>query len=478
MIIKNIIDNAPFSMILKISDNLDYHENEGFLYCYNVIMGRTGVQKYRAYELGLTGNDIIDVYRDEKDVFHEDTLKSLIGKSVVYNHPVEGDVTSKNYKMLEAGTVLDVWRDGDNIVGNIVVKDETTIQAIQDGVRELSLGYNAKIVEEDGKYYQKEIRMNHLAVLEAGRAGNARIIDKKGVDEPMPNEKKSFIERIKGLFTIKDGVIVENTFEDGNNVGDPKVEFKDVELENGEKFSFNDGKRMYVYHNETVTTEIYDDETGESTEETISISKRVYKRVDDNGEIKGFYDEDGNLIDDIESIKLLDDNTTNDKNKNKNEDNTNNIQDTSNENGNENHNNINEKGGTDIMKLTFKDAMAELKELQKLENSEFKTNAINELNARAIADGLGSILPIEPEEKPNENEKGNNIADTAGTANNLVDGKKPNEPKVYNFGAETEHYNKFFDGLLAVNHKSYDDFKDNARKYVDVKDKDVAEGVI
>lgn len=464
MIIKNIIDNAPFSMILKISDNLDYHENEGYLYCYNVIMGRKGVQQYYAWELGLEGDDIIDVHRDEADVFHEDTIKSLIGKSVVYNHPIEGDVTSKNYKLLEAGTVLDAWRDGDNIVGNIVVKDETTIQAIQDGIRELSLGYNAKIVEDDGKYYQKEIRMNHLAVLEAGRAGNARIVDKKGVDEPMPKEKMSILDKIKSLFTIKDGEIVENTIEDDDvaETQEPKVEFKDVELEKGEEFSFNDGKRMYIYHNESVTTEIYDDETGESTEETISISKRVYKRLDKDGQVQGFYDEDGNLLNDIESIKLLD--NTNDN------DNTN-IED-------ENHNNINENGGNDIMKLTFKDAMAELKELQALQDSEFKEKALADLDARAIADGLGSILPVEPEEKPEENEGDNpNIADTANPANNIVDGKPKAKPEKYNFNAENDYYNKFFDNMLAVNHNTYEEFKENSNKYLDIKDRDVAEGV-
>lgn len=473
---KDIIDNAPFSMIMKLSDNIDYHENEGYLYCYNVIMGRTGVQKYRAYELGLEGNDIIDVYRDEADVFHEDTIKSLIGKSVVYNHPIEGDVTSKNYKRLEAGTVLDAWRDGDNIVGNIVVKDATTIQAIQDGIRELSLGYNAKIVEEDGKYYQKEIRMNHLAVLEAGRAGNARIIDGKGDDGTVPDKVKlSFLEKVKALFTVKDGDIVVKDFEDNKN---ETQDFKDVELEKGEQFSFSDGKRMYVYNENTVTTTVYDDDTGEEVSETISITKRVYKRLDENGQVQGFYDEDGNLIEDIDSIKVID---TSNPNENINENtNTNNINDTTNElpneNSNENNKENGEEGDGNNMKLTFKDAMIELKELQALPDSEFKTKAIEELNTRAIADGLGSIIPIE---KPKVDEKGKkDITDTADPANNIVDEKPAEKPKVYNFTAENNFYNKFFDGMLAVNHKDYDTFKENSRKYVDVKDKDIAEGVI
>jgi hypothetical protein len=61
----------------------------------------------------------------------------------------------------------------------VVVRDKNTIQAIKDGKRQLSMGYTARVivgagVTDDGTPYagrQTNIRINHGAIVDKGRAG-------------------------------------------------------------------------------------------------------------------------------------------------------------------------------------------------------------------------------------------------------------------------------------------------------------------
>ena len=72
-------------------------------------------------------------------------------------------------------------------------------------IKELSLGYDTRYeLDGENELKQTQIIVNHLALVERGRAGNARIVDEmnqeikeKGVQ---PLEKQSFISKVlKGL---------------------------------------------------------------------------------------------------------------------------------------------------------------------------------------------------------------------------------------------------------------------------------------
>jgi hypothetical protein len=195
-LLKVFIDGkGTFYQRVKLSDNIEKEPDTGYLYCKNAILGHVGEQAYNGWEVGITDQKVVYVKREAKDVFDEDSMNSIKGKPVTLNHPDEL-VNSKNFKDYVVGFIDEVWQDGDNIVGVIVIQDEKAIQAVEAGeLKDLSLGYTARLVkDEDGKLKQTEIVINHLAIVGEGRAKNARIVDEKTVgDEPKElNDSKDF----------------------------------------------------------------------------------------------------------------------------------------------------------------------------------------------------------------------------------------------------------------------------------------------
>lgn len=151
--------------------------DEGFL-VDTPIVGRVGIQTYLNAD-GTTRKE----YRPASEVFNADALASMVGKPITDAHP-KGRVTAANFKKLTIGTILGVGKqDGDNVRVDIIIQDaEAILKAEKGGVRELSLGYTVDLEETpgvfNGEHYdaiQKNIRVNHLALVPKGRAGNARL---------------------------------------------------------------------------------------------------------------------------------------------------------------------------------------------------------------------------------------------------------------------------------------------------------------
>lgn len=161
----------------RISDNMCRREPEGYLYCLNVPIARSGTQQYQQDELGQSGERLITVYRPEEEVFSKETMSSFEGMPVTNDHPdTEEGVTVDNVSYLEKGHAQNVRRgtgkDRDLLIADLLIKDRQTIQDILDGKREISCGYNYELCEEDGKYVQRQIRGNHIAIVDRGRAGH------------------------------------------------------------------------------------------------------------------------------------------------------------------------------------------------------------------------------------------------------------------------------------------------------------------
>ena len=155
-----------------------------------VVLSRTGVQYYYGIELGLKdrATEKIGVFRPEKEVFSDDSLKSFINLVVTDDHP-KGFVTTDNVKQLQKGTVSQVEIDGNNLVGMITVTDKKTIDKIQNNKYQVSVGYAQKLIADKGEYkgdeyefVQTDIRANHLAIVDRGRCGpDCKItLDNKG----------------------------------------------------------------------------------------------------------------------------------------------------------------------------------------------------------------------------------------------------------------------------------------------------------
>lgn len=153
-------------------------------------MARTGVQEYRAYELGLDADGmdpmkVIRLHRPLEEVFDAASMASFEGKPITIEHPPVA-VTSDNWSELAKGDVRGIGRSGDLMTGTLVIRSKDAIEAVQDGKVQLSNGYTFELdmtsgTTADGRAYdgiQRNIRGNHVALVDAARCGSAcRIAD-------------------------------------------------------------------------------------------------------------------------------------------------------------------------------------------------------------------------------------------------------------------------------------------------------------
>lgn len=186
----------------KISEHMTTTP-EGFLICLDVPIARTGTQEYLGYELGLEDrtNDLFTVNRTEDEVFSPATIASFEGKCVTADHPPDS-VTTENVTAYNCGHAQHIRRgtedQSDLLIADLFITDPRLIEAIQNGLREVSCGYDCEYAEENGQIYQRRIRGNHIAVVPSGRAGHRVAIQdsalepekKKGVDKNMEKDKQ------------------------------------------------------------------------------------------------------------------------------------------------------------------------------------------------------------------------------------------------------------------------------------------------
>ncbi len=177
----SLYDRVPYSISQR------EYTPEGFLKVPGHV-ARSGIQEYLASELGLDGNPlrIVKVYRPDEEVFSQESLATYNGVDVTDNHPDEL-VNSKTFKAVTVGNVTSFGvKDGDYVIAPLLIKDADAIKNIESGKTELSAGYTAEYVRSPGitgagdeyEFIQRDIRINHVALVDNARAGAmARIFD-------------------------------------------------------------------------------------------------------------------------------------------------------------------------------------------------------------------------------------------------------------------------------------------------------------
>lgn len=182
------------------------YTDEGYL-IVPAKLARVGIQEYRAFELGLTDRDplaIVRVYRAPEEVFHPDAVTSFDAKPVTDNHP-EQFVDAENWTKLSRGFARKVQRDGDYLVAELIVTDKALITLVEKGKVQISNGYTADYdwtpgTTHDGHAYdaqQKNIRGNHVAIVDAARCGPAcRVGDNQPTGATPMAVKKLIIDGI------------------------------------------------------------------------------------------------------------------------------------------------------------------------------------------------------------------------------------------------------------------------------------------
>ncbi len=152
---------------------------DGYLVA-EAFVARTGIQLYRGAEVGLVDRDVVRVWRPEAEVKDAASVRTYTHAPITLGHP-DVMVDSANWKDLAKGEVSTEaeWKDG-KLRLPLIVKDAAAIAAIESGTRELSAGYTCALdftdgITPEGEAYdavQRNIRINHLAIVPRGRAGS------------------------------------------------------------------------------------------------------------------------------------------------------------------------------------------------------------------------------------------------------------------------------------------------------------------
>lgn len=211
---KNRFDTATFKATV---------DENGFLVDTPVV-ARLGVQVYYMED----GTEIRE-FRPAEEVFKEESLASYQGKPMTLNHVF---VNSDNAKEVVVGSVTGKAEAlGSTVIAPIVVYSQQAIDEARAGnAKELSVGYSAYLDETPGwgnpatgEYVlksdaqesdvptdwqefdaiQRDIRVNHLAMVFKGRAGVAKLNMDGQQENPYTDSVDSTKEDVKEMVKIK-----------------------------------------------------------------------------------------------------------------------------------------------------------------------------------------------------------------------------------------------------------------------------------
>ena len=158
-----------------------YFTPEGYL-IDNPILTRVGIFEYHNPD-GTIRREL----RLPEEVFAAESLASYKGKPVILTHEA-GLVDVDNVQQEHIGTILSEGiQDGDNVRAQIVIHDA---ESLDYGLRELSLGYTQTPDETPGVWngqpydaIQRNIQINHLALVEKARAGEQARLNIDGEEQ-------------------------------------------------------------------------------------------------------------------------------------------------------------------------------------------------------------------------------------------------------------------------------------------------------
>lgn len=161
-------DTAPINEVTQDAQT-------GFLNAKNVPIARVGVFPYMKAD-----NSVEMEAKLPTELLSDSTVMSANGKPVTDNHPTEmvNQVNAKKY--MKGFTASNAHVDDDMLRVDMTITDAGLIDEINKGKQELSIGFETEVVPIKGEYrgvtydsVQKNIQINHVAVVKHGRAGHS-----------------------------------------------------------------------------------------------------------------------------------------------------------------------------------------------------------------------------------------------------------------------------------------------------------------
>lgn len=188
-----VLNEPKLKRVLRLdSIPLDetYWTKEGYLIDHPVVTS-TGIFEYQNPD-GTTRREL----RLPEEVFDPASLASYKGKPVILTHEA-GVVDKRNVDQEHIGTILsEGYQDGENVRAEIIIHDTDIMK--KSGLRELSLGYALDLDRTPGVWkgqpydaIQRNIRINHLALVEKARAGEKARLNIDGFVRKLKGGKKN-----------------------------------------------------------------------------------------------------------------------------------------------------------------------------------------------------------------------------------------------------------------------------------------------
>ena len=184
-----------------------YFTPEGYLIDHPILT-RVGIFEYKNPD-----GSIRRELRLPEEVFAPESLASYKGKPVILTHE-SGIIDIDNVQQEQIVTILsEGMQDGDNVRAQIIIHDARKLDY---GLRELSLGYSLDLEEVPGEWQgqpydaiQRNIRVNHLALVEKARAGDSARLNIDGEDTQAEKGGNTMSKRKDGLTPEEIAQLVE-----------------------------------------------------------------------------------------------------------------------------------------------------------------------------------------------------------------------------------------------------------------------------
>lgn len=197
-------------------------DHNDYWYIKDNPLSKVGVFPYLGRQISseLEPDKIYNVLRPEEELNNEETLQSFKLVPIVDDHTMLGTkegMTPAEEKGVHGVIGDDVYFKDGIIYGDLKIFSETLKEEIENGKKELSMGYFCDYELKDGEFngeqyqaVQRNLKINHVALVDEGRMGaDVRVMDSKIVFDCM--------DILKDNLTQKEG---KNALDSNTNKGE------------------------------------------------------------------------------------------------------------------------------------------------------------------------------------------------------------------------------------------------------------------
>lgn len=221
---------------MQATDKKEIDHND-YWYIKDNPLSKVGVFPYLGRQISpeLEPDEIYQVLRPEEELNSEETLNSFKLVPIIDDHTMLGTkegMTPAEEKGVHGVIGDDVYYKDGIIYGDLKIFSESLKEEIENGKKELSMGYFCDYELKDGKYgdkpyqaIQRNLRINHVALVDEGRMGaDVRVMDRQITFDSIKEIKSMTKEQKKSLGKSALDEDIEEITKDECNTQDEDVD--------------------------------------------------------------------------------------------------------------------------------------------------------------------------------------------------------------------------------------------------------------